>query len=531
MTGHKKEVQKLAAILLVLTVCMVWKASPALGTDTLTPTEKVMMLRWETMDETPYYRIKLDVMDPSGDPVNIDTQGYENKAFKYVEILDVSDEVVRDFKLMGADVDTEALIGRGKAKRFITLDALFPGATGETKRIPNETLLLFDTSGSMNIKMSQFDDRRRFDVAKEAVKKLLEREFEDGVDSIAIAPFESHEVKTTIDQADFTTSKYQAIRTIDSFRLEGDKSKRNTALYCAAAHALDKLKKRRDANQSRNYALIIMTDGKNEIWVAERDSRGRMHYDDPVCVPDTLKSFIDDADRTKIQIFTVGFGPGSDEVALRQMRWPKDIMSNFILARGADDLKIAFKTIRTMQARTIQVIFKTDDNDFARIKEKNFIVRLKSPEDKIIAQSGILEWHSKSVTAGSFDGDLSDEEKKRIKENEGGTGRRDGDIGIRRFVIKRLLILVLFSAIIAIFWVGVPMFVFPRVVKPKGAKGWAGMAQGYGGAAGGRFSGKKKKKSGGGPKRPQPERRRTEKTVLFDPREDNIPPEPKKPRR
>ena len=63
--------------------------------------------------------------------------------------------------------------------------------------------MLIDISGSMNRPVAT--GQTRFEAAKAAISSFLEG-FQDGVDRVAVVPFESHHVESTIRSARFATT-------------------------------------------------------------------------------------------------------------------------------------------------------------------------------------------------------------------------------------------------------------------------------------------------------------------------------------
>jgi hypothetical protein len=118
-----------------------------------------------------------------------------------------------------------------------------PKATGESVVIGREVMLVFDISGSMTRRLP--DGRTRFDAAKEAAGGFLHN-FQDGLDSMAIVPFESHQVIERIQAGRFVRTQAEARRQIDELPMP--KNPYNTALYSATMTALEVLEGRNCLN-------------------------------------------------------------------------------------------------------------------------------------------------------------------------------------------------------------------------------------------------------------------------------------------
>src|SRR5499426_1222969 len=93
-------------------------------------------------------------------------------------------------------------------------------------------MMLFDLSGSMIT--GSLGGRTRLDAAKDAARVLVEK-FRPG-DRIAIAPFESHNVRSKIESAVFAETREEAEAQIDGLQARSDG---NTALYSATIFALN----------------------------------------------------------------------------------------------------------------------------------------------------------------------------------------------------------------------------------------------------------------------------------------------------
>ena len=73
-------------------------------------------------------------------------------------------------------------------------------------------LLVVDISGSMTRTLG--DRRSKYEAAKEAVNRFLQH-FRDGVDHIAIVPFESHQVAARIKAGRFVSTKAEALQQVE----------------------------------------------------------------------------------------------------------------------------------------------------------------------------------------------------------------------------------------------------------------------------------------------------------------------------
>ncbi len=139
-----------------------------------------------------------------------------------------------------------------------------PDATQHT----NVVLLLVDISGSMREPMG---NTSRFEAAKGAIAQFLDG-MQEGSDRIAIVPFESHNVISTIRGAVFATRKADAVAQLRA--LPGPGPKNNTALYQAVFTGEEALSSevaalQRSGTSDLQPHLIVMTDGKNEVLAGD----------------------------------------------------------------------------------------------------------------------------------------------------------------------------------------------------------------------------------------------------------------------
>ncbi len=149
----------------------------------------------------------------------------------------------------------------GQVTPFYASAGTGPDATQHT----NVVLLLIDISGSMREPMGSTS---RFEAAKGAIAQFLDG-MQEGSDRIAIVPFESHNVISTIHGAVFATRKADAIAQLKSLPQPGPKN--NTALYQAVFTGEEALSNEVASLQRSGTAdlqphLIVMTDGKNEVF-------------------------------------------------------------------------------------------------------------------------------------------------------------------------------------------------------------------------------------------------------------------------
>ena len=117
--------------------------------------------------------------------------------------------------LSPVDADRRAVgvsLGTGDPRKlFQVMDGgrshrvVYVGGPETARAAGSYTLILFDTSGSMNARMPGSGESR-FILAKAALRRSLST-FQDGVDSIAVVPFDSHNVVSRIKAASFQDTR------------------------------------------------------------------------------------------------------------------------------------------------------------------------------------------------------------------------------------------------------------------------------------------------------------------------------------
>ena len=311
---------------------------------------------------------------------------------------------------------------------------------------------MIDISGSMTRRLA--DGRSRFQAAKDAASKFL-HSLQEGVDHIAIVPFESHQVVDRIKGARFVSTTAEARYQIEA--LPAPRGDYNTALYSATVAALEVLKGRKALHPSRQFQLIVLTDGKNDV--KPRDDPGLLDGNRG------LQTVVLKASEVRIPIYTVGFAkPGElDEGSLEAMAWPDS--SNYFPAPDAERLEQALhapKVIRQTLVDRLRITFPTAHREWSTLKGLTFVVRLQLPHGSWIESAGI-PWVCAAMTNCPPEGTLTQAEIRALLDNGPiGEGRTYGEI-----VLRRLGILVLFSGGLAALWFIPPRLLWTRARRPR----------------------------------------------------------------
>src|SRR5262245_48123174 len=195
------------------------------------PAERVELLALDESDPRPYFHAELKFANP--DQVKLPASASELQ--KRIKVREASSLFMRE------------------GREFTPFKVSNRATEGKL-----DMMMLFDLSGSMIT--GNLGGRTRLDAAKDAARVLVEK-FRAG-DRIAIAPFESHDVRARIENAVFARTPEAAEDQINSLQARRDG---NTALYTATIFALNRLQRLKKEEAGRQYMLVILTDGKNDV--------------------------------------------------------------------------------------------------------------------------------------------------------------------------------------------------------------------------------------------------------------------------
>ena len=208
----------------------------------------------------------------------------------------------------------------------------------------NVVLLLVDMSGSMRDTMGS---QSRFDAAKGAIAQFLDG-MQEGSDRVAIVPFESHNVVSTIRGAVFATRKADAVAQLKALPQPGPKN--NTALYQAVftgeeALAAEVTSLQRSGSTDLQPHLIVMTDGKNEVLAGDDGQllNGALG----------LQQAANQMQASHMDTIGIGFGDRSaiDVAALQRLSSP----NRYFYAGDAAQLLAALHVSRTAVSHSIVI--------------------------------------------------------------------------------------------------------------------------------------------------------------------------------
>lgn len=311
------------------------------------------------------------------------------------------------------------------------------------------SMLLVDLSGSMN-RAVPGTGQTRFQAAISAARKYIEN-LQANTDHMAIVPFESHNVISTIRDAVFYTRKQDLLDQLN--HMPKPRVRNNTALYSAVFAGLSVLKPFKD--QGYSVSLVVLTDGKNDVQPPPRGD------DDPGLLTDrgAIEQF---ANQLGIQIITIGFGArGSaafDEESLKRLAWPS--ASNYYYAGNSERLRAVFESAWKKLANRIQLTVgpvRTDKNQLSG-QSLVFKVMFEDPSGRKVSSRNEKAWDSPALGAPAWEGHLSaDELNDFITYTQAPSGSRRINT-----ILWRLGILLIFGGTLSMLW-----FAFPRMIWPE----------------------------------------------------------------
>jgi Ca-activated chloride channel family protein len=375
--------------------------------------------------DRPCFRMDVTAVDAQGQPVTMDDRA-PLSVFQNDEPVDV---VVR------------------RPLRVTPSAGPSEGSPSQMRRV---SLVLFDTSGSMNERLPGSDTK--FMMARRQLERLLAT-FQEGVDRMAIAPFDSQRVADRIRAVGFEATRAGIRRQIAALQ---PRPRGNTALFSAVFEGLQIL--RSYAQEDGQVSLIVFTDGKNDV---------RHPSDDPGLLDgdEGLRAVTALAQDVGVTVYTIGYGaPGVsfDEASLQALKYPPD-SSNYFNAQSEARLTQIFTTIARRGGTGVRLLVHARQTRREQLTGESVSFRVVS--GKLAAESPV--WRGNPLMTPSYEGPLTTEERlavlKTITRTEGPlpTGANP--------VIVRMAVLLGYSAVLAGLWFGVPRLIWPDRYIPKPA--------------------------------------------------------------
>ena len=388
-------------------------------------------------------------------------------AFNAVDIAGLLAPLVLDEKASNTEVE----VIEGGVRSHPVFYVKTTGAEDRSAR-QRYSMLLIDTSGSMLTPVTQ-GGMTRFDAARDAALHTLDN-FRDGLDHLAVVPFDSHNVAARIRQAVFADTAAQVRQQIAA--LEPPAKNNNTALYSAIYEALGVLTPYKE--RDNDVSLMLLTDGKNDVDPPPEDDLGLLQAEDfPIVKAKT--------EVAAVPIVTIGFGAKGafDEAALRSLAWPS--VANYYFAQDYERLAKIFGGVRLKLISRWEVSFGPvrDDKNQLTGQTLVFKVVVTTPSGMKLESRNEPSWVSPAIGSPSYESSLTPAELDRFIASPA-TVRGSNPFLTRLF--WRLVIMIGLGGLIAFLWLGLPRTLWPELyvkVPPILAKAGPGRANRFAAAA------------------------------------------------
>jgi len=372
--------------------------------------EKIRLLDCSPASNTPAFGIRANIVGPDGEPVGVALPPAERLA----------EEIT---------VQADGL--------SITPFYAAAGADDSQKRT-RTAVLLIDASGSMLQRMPS--GQTRYEAAKSAAMRFLDG-FEEGSDQVAVVPFESHGVVSTIRAAQFARTADEAAAQIRA--LPDPQVRNNTALYSAVDAALTVLETRADPTSEQ--VLMVLTDGKNDVG----------SNDDPGLLGDEgLPRVAERIAATAAEV--VGIGLGNTQSIDREAM--ERISSRFYLVSDEASLARVFSFARELLLNRLHVTFLSPWADRASLAGKNIrarmLLRLPSGQD---LESEETVWSTPQMGTPVFEGGCGPAELKAVMVAPGAA-----ESGGWMSTLRPVLVFIGLGALLLALWFWVPRLVWPE---------------------------------------------------------------------
>ncbi|HEX3437323.1 MAG TPA: vWA domain-containing protein [Pseudacidobacterium sp.] len=316
-----------------------------------------------------------------------------------------------------------------------------PNATAKL----NVVLIEIDISGSMNQQVAP--GTSRFEAARQAIQNYL-ASMQDGVDEVAIVPFESHHVVPTLQAAVFTSKRDQAIAQLNALPTPGPKN--NTALYQAVftgVNVLDsevaRLEKAGTSRSNLTPQLIVMTDGKNEVLRGD---------DDDLLDGDLgLEQASAKVHSAGAGVIGIGFGDpvDIDVDALRRLS------TRFFLATDPAQLAQAFRSSAPVHPSNLEIAFLPSASDRQSLAARNshFVVVLHLLDGKILTSPSI-DFVPPAIATPLYKGHIGYEALQALSAFEPPT------ISGWSTVLRGILVFIGLGVVLLLLWFWIPRIVW-----------------------------------------------------------------------
>jgi len=379
-------------------------------------------------DGAPCFRLQVAAVDAQGEPMQLaaDTR----------------------FTVFRGDQEIPVILARPVAAA--AGDAAGTSSTTQTRRI---TLVLFDTSGSMNQRLRSGETK--FTMARRQLERLFDT-FRDGFDQMAIAPFDSLRVAERIRAAAFQSTRAGLRAQVNRLR---PTPQGNTALFSAVKEGLQVLKPR--TTEDAQISMVVFTDGMNDVGHPTDDP-------DLLAGPAGLQTVTQLAADTGVTVYTVGYGaPGVafDEQAMQALAFPPPPKaSNYFSASDEARLVDAFRNIERRGALAFRLLAGPIRERPAQLQGQSLVFRVTA--NNMSGESP--RWLGVPMMVPPWEGVMTPEE------NAAFITTTDGGVDGPNPIVMRMLVLVTYGALLALLWFGLPRLFWPERYIPKPAVRAAG---------------------------------------------------------
>lgn len=405
----------IASLLCVFPVVGISQNGPVTAVPHLEFAEGVRLVSCDPASEVPCFRMRLNVVDEKGAPAGV--------------VLPPIDTLARSLTVNAAGEEITPFYASAPSG---------PSGKHLRRRI---ALVLIDVSGSMNLRISL--GRTRFSAARAAAETFVNG-FQDRVDSVAVVPFASRNVVSTIRNAQFAGTAEDLHRQVQALPIP--ESRNNTALYSAVDAGIDTLKEAaRNAGNDPQLLLLVMTDGKNDV------QRG-----DDAGLLDGAQGLALAARKVKesgIQAIGVGFGDrGSiDEIAMRQITTQTYIVDN------ADDLVRVFSIARELLNDRIEATFTSPWRDRASLAGQSIAITasLRLPDGRVLP-SKVATWTAPNIGVPAYEAKCSAEESQAVLRTAE-AAENNGWFAI----IRTALVFLGYAILFFLLWFWAPRLIWP----------------------------------------------------------------------
>ncbi|MBY0508027.1 MAG: VWA domain-containing protein [Bryobacteraceae bacterium] len=337
--------------------------------------EPVKLLSCEPASTVPCFRMKLNLVDSTGAPRNVQLPAANELAGAMK--VHVGGQELKPFWASAAGDSTQKIRGRA-------------------------VLVIVDNSGSMLRKLST--GQTRFEAAQQAISVFLDK-FEEGADRVAIVPFESHLVQARISSAQFARTRADALSQVRALPMPEEKN--NTALYSAAVIGMETLQAALPRMQTTSDPLetmvILLTDGNNDVL--KGDDLGLL------AGPAGQEEAAQAVRKSGIPVVAIGFSDtgGLDEVALKR------ISTKYYLASDFDGLQRILAFTRTFLNNRVTAAFASPFADRASLAGQNLpiSVDLRLPDGSVVKSEEFV-WTAPQMGVPTYAGKCSPDELKAV---------------------------------------------------------------------------------------------------------------------